>query len=213
MRKGFVVLVAVLAVTRVSAECKFDKMLRVVYRNVTPDVDGTGFAGQPETTYRLGTQYGRTEEAPDLEQGIHALIAVSGPDSWMINLLTKKGQHLVDHGAPYQFHAPVFWSEGMPESLRGLEFGCELAFMNANASDPPEPTVVEGDKVLRYEMVAGEYRVALFVGLKDRKPRAVVVTQGEKVVYGLRYDSWQDGLTPDLKLFRPPEGIKLEEVK
>jgi len=213
VQKVIVVLVAVLAITEVSAECKFDKMLRVVFRNVTPDVDRTSFAGQPETAYRLGTQYGRTEEAPDPEQGIHGLIIVSEPDSWMINLLTKKGQHLVDHGAPYHFHAPVFWSEGMPESLQGLEFGCEVAFMKANASNPPEPTVVEGAKVLRYEMVAEEYRVALFVGLKDKRPRAVVVTQGEKVVFGLRYDSWQDGLPPDLKLFQPPEGITLEEAK
>lgn len=211
-RAGALALLALLAPTVASAECAFDKMLKVVVREVTPGVSTTSFAGQPKTLYRVGTRFARTEEALDAETGIHALIVVSEPDSWIIDLAKKTGRHVIA-GAPFHFHAPIVWTEGLPESLRGLEFGCELAYMQAHSPDPPEPREVEGNKVLAYEMRADPYRVALFVGRKDKKPRAIVVSKGTDVVYGLRYDSWEVGLTPDLKLFRPPEGIALEEAK
>ncbi len=214
MRRFLLALVAVFAISDLSAECKFDKMLKVVVRNVTPGVSRDSFAGQPKTIYRLGVRYGRTEEALDTEKSIHGLIIANEPDSWMINLITKTGQHLIDRGAPFHFHQPILWSaEEMPQSLKDFEFGCELAFMKTNGSARPERTEVQGEKVLRYGMDAGGRLVTLYVGIKDEKPRAVIVVKGGEVVYGLRYDSWEDGLAPDLNLFQPPEGIKFEDAK
>ena len=46
------------------------------------------FATKPKTMYRAGNGHCRTEESPDIEQGLHGLMIVNEPDVWMLNLLT-----------------------------------------------------------------------------------------------------------------------------
>jgi simple sugar transport system permease protein len=44
--------------------------------------------------YRAGPQRLRLEVAPDPANGIHQLIVTNWPDSWVVNLLDKTGQHV-----------------------------------------------------------------------------------------------------------------------
>src|SRR5207249_2734116 len=89
------------------ADCVPEKMVKVVLRDVTPGIDRASFAAKPRTLYRWGSKYGRTEEALDSRLKIHGLIVVNEPDLFMVNLATRTGQHIVDTGGPYHFHAPI----------------------------------------------------------------------------------------------------------
>jgi hypothetical protein len=71
------------------ATCAPEQMVKVVVRDATPGVDPGSFAAQPRTFYRLGTRYGRTEEVPDPEHGMHGLIVVSEPDAWRVTVFPR----------------------------------------------------------------------------------------------------------------------------
>jgi hypothetical protein len=47
------------------------------------------------------------EELPNPEHGIHGLVIINEPDTWLVNLMTKAAKHQVDHGrhstAGYRF--------------------------------------------------------------------------------------------------------------
>src|SRR5262245_10654807 len=83
------------------AGCAPDKMIKVVFRDETPGLDSSSFAARPKTLYRLGTRYGRLEEVLDSENHRKGLMIANEPDMWMIDLVTKTGQHMVDGGEPY----------------------------------------------------------------------------------------------------------------
>jgi hypothetical protein len=213
MKRWAIVAVAlVTGALEASAACDFDKMLRVVYRDVTPGVPRDSFAAKPKTLYRVGTRYGRVEEAPDPDQGIHGLVIVNEPDVWMVNLIDKSAKHIVDRGDTTDFHAPILWTDDMPADLKRFEFGCELQFMKEIGAHK-ERVEVQGEKKDKYTLVRDKYRVALFVGVKDRLPKAVVVQAGERVIHAIRYEIWEHGLEPKLDLFEAPNDVAIHEAK
>ena len=57
----------------------------------SPEVPKESFAAQAKRMYRAGSRYCRIEENPDLEHGIHGLVIINEPDTWMVNLLDKTG--------------------------------------------------------------------------------------------------------------------------
>ena len=115
MRMPLTLLLTIAIVSPCRADCVPEKMVKVVFREVTPGIDRGSFAAKPKTLYRLGSKYGRTEEALDSALKIHGLIIVDEPDVWMINLVTRTGQHIVDTGEPYHFHAPIVGGPDDPE--------------------------------------------------------------------------------------------------
>lgn len=204
-------LFAVLATGVLLGECRFEEMLRVVYRDVTPGVPEDSFAAKPKTLYRVGTRYGRVEELPDLKAGVHGLMIVNEPHLWIVNLANKRARHVVDRGPTTMFRAPIFWTKDMPGVLRDFEFGCEMQFVRGNGASSPESVEVDGIEGERYEINVGKYHIALLVGEKDRRLRRVVFEEGGKVTYSLQYESWMEGLVPNLKLFEVPEGTIVRE--
>jgi hypothetical protein len=56
------------------------------------------FAAKPKTFYLAGEKYGRVEEQLDSEHGLHVLFITNEPDSWIVNLVNKTAQHIVDRG-------------------------------------------------------------------------------------------------------------------
>src|SRR5262245_48774168 len=136
MRTIRTLLFSLLCPNLIWAGCAPEKMIRVVFRDATPGLDSNSFSAKPKTLYRLGTRYGRLEEALDSENHIQGLMIANEPDLWMINLVTKSGQHIMDTGEPYYFHAPVFGAPDAPELLKSFEFGCELAYMKEKSVSP-----------------------------------------------------------------------------
>src|ERR1700738_3470004 len=85
----------------------------------------------------------RIEEAVDAVNGIHGVIVVAEPSSWMANLYDGTGKHIVDPGPTFFAIAPVFGTR-LPGKLIDLELGCEADFIAANAPKPVRAEQVGG---------------------------------------------------------------------
>lgn len=137
------------------------------------------FVAQPRTLYRLGDRYGRLEEPFNAKDNVHLLVVVSEPDIWMANLVDMSGQHLVDPGPTFEFHAPIldavesaFW--------RQLEFGCEEPFMKAVGARAEEAS----PGTFSYTHSAEGTTVNLVVA--DGKPQRIDIAT-PTIQYALRY--------------------------
>jgi len=212
MKKIVIVVASLVLPNIIWGACAPDKMLRVVFRDATPGLDANSFAAKPKTLYRLGNRLGRVEEAPDPDHGIHGLIVVSEPDSWIVNLATKTGQHVVDSGAPYEFHAPILGGSRASDFLKSFEFGCEIAFMKDRAITPT-PVQVETRKLASYRVSEGNQTIFLAVDVTLQKPVVAALYENGKVVTYLKYLSYDSDLAPDPSLFKPPSGVTLSEAK
>src|SRR6185369_10472300 len=81
-------------------------VLKITIRHTGADLKT--FAGQPRVMYIAEHAFGRVEEAPDPEQGIHGLIIVNEPNVWMLNLADYSGRHMVDRHPPTNLRLPIF---------------------------------------------------------------------------------------------------------
>jgi len=209
VRAAFVASLALITLPAAAAEidCRPEKMIRIVTRNVSPGLDPNTFAARPKTLYRLGGRYGRLEEEADPERGMRLLTVINEPDVWIANLADRTGRHIVDAGPSLKFHAPILWSEDLPVALRDLEYGCEVAWMKERAPRRPRAETLDGAKVDRYEASTGAYVVTLYVGRSDGRPRALDFKNGTELLFAVRYIAFEDRLEPDLGLFDTPRGV------
>jgi hypothetical protein len=192
-----------------AAACAPEKMVRIVTRDATPGIDPQSFAALPKTLYRIGNGRGRVEEVPDPARGVHGLIVVNEPDGWIVNLHDRTGRHVVDPGPSLTFRAPILDGGELPAPLRELEFGCELAFVQAYAPKPIEQVDTGGGVLLdKHQIARGTHRVEILVQAKDRMVHAVAHYKAGKVVRVVRYVEYQTGLAPDARLFSRPDGIQ-----
>jgi hypothetical protein len=195
-----------------AAECAPEKMVRIVARDVTPGIDPQSFAALPKTLYRLGNARGRVEEMPDAARGVHGLVVVNEPDGWIVNLHDKSGRHVVDPGPSPIFRAPILDGGELPPPLRELEFGCELAFVQAYAPKPDGRVDAGGGLILdQHQVTRGAHRVAILVLPKDRVIYSVSHYKDGQVVRVVRYVAYQPGLALDTRLFSRPDGIRFAE--
>ena len=78
------------------ADCNPPGLFRIVTANASPGIPKDSFAGKPKVTYRAGNGLVRSEEMADTAGGIHQLSVINWPDVWVVNLLDKTGEHIVD---------------------------------------------------------------------------------------------------------------------
>ncbi|HEY3449648.1 MAG TPA: hypothetical protein VGK67_25060 [Myxococcales bacterium] len=187
-------------------------MTKVVARNVSPSVPRDSFAAQPKTFYRSGTRYGRVEEAPDREHGIHGLFVVDEPKAWMINLATKTGRTIVDPGPTFVFHAPIILRNKGEKAPPLLEFGLEPEFLKEHAATASKVTVGKREHAALTATVEG-YRVTLLTDPSSKTPRRITVEREGKVVCEYEYLEHRRDLPLQPELFSPPEGIALSEAR
>ena len=180
-------------------------MLHVVVSLQTDGQPSDAFITKPKTLYRLGSKYGRIEEASDPEHNVHLLFVVSEPDVWAVNLANQTGRHMIDPGPSLNFRAPALqavksaqWNE--------FEFGCEEDFMISRGVKPS----VDSEGTLTYVYEKEGVSVRLLVG-SDHKPRAILGRIPE-ATFRLEYLMY-DWLQPDLSLFKRPANIIFNEPK
>jgi hypothetical protein len=209
-----VALLALPAPAAWAAACAPEKMVRIVSRDATPGIDPQSFPGLPKTLYRIGNGRGRVEEVPDPARGVHGLIVVNEPDGWIVNLHDRTGRHVVDPGPSLVFRAPILDGGELPAPLRELEFGCELAFVQAHAPKPVERVDAGGGVMLdKHRLTRGAHRVEILVKVRDRMVHAVAHYKGGTVVRVVRYVEYQTGLAPDARLFSRPDGIQFAAAR
>ena len=121
-------------------------------------------------------------------------------------------RHVLDRGETQEFHAPVFAGLDSPRFLRFLEFGCELAYVKQQSTEPPDARTINGLKLLSYTATDGKYRINLAVDEAAGTPYALGIFKNGDLVHYVRYLEYQRDLAPEPGLFQPPEGIQIEEA-
>ena len=193
-----------------AAACAPERMVRIVTRVATPPAEPGSFGAAPKTLYRLGTKYGRVEELPNPATKLHLLIVVNEPDVWMVNRLDRTGRHIVDQGPTFNFRAAIFDKDGMPPILRSLELGCERAFLAANNAKPAGGAMFVSRRCELHTVTAADFRVTICLGAGKKPMRASIYERGT-LLFDMEYDSYEDELAPNLKLFERPAGIVFSE--
>lgn len=213
--KKSLILVCLLALVAVAAQAQLSSntMMKIITRNVSPGIDPHSFGAQPKTLYRMGEKYGRSEELPDSGMKLHLLVVVSEPNVWMINLWDKTGKLIVDPGPTYVFRASIIPSEerGMKPPLGDFEFGTEYDFLRSNKAVQTR-TIVQGKKYDCLRVTREGYDITLLSHIGTKTPYRVRVKRGERIVCEYEYDAYQKGLSPKIKLFKPPSDVKIIET-
>jgi hypothetical protein len=216
MRNLFLVFFLLFSVTTL-AEDTPQVMLKIIVHYDSPGIPKDAFIRQPKVIYRAGSGFCRVEEALDADHGLQQLLVVNEPDSWIVNLVDKKGQHVVDPGPTFNCHLPIF--SGPPEGSSdttdylklGLEFGSESAFFTKmGATSQPGP-VLQSKQTTSYVLDFGDIRLTLYtIGLSHRPLALGRVYQHKGGL--LWYSDY--GLLPfDPKLFSKPEDVSIQEPK
>ena len=192
-------------------------MLKIVVQFDSPGLPKDAFIRQPKVIYRAGNRYCGVEEALDAEHGLQQLAIVNEPDAWMVNLVTKKAQHIVDSAPTLICHLPIF--SGPPEGSSdttdyvklGLEFGSEFEFFQKMGATPQPGPVLQTKQTTSYTLDFGDIRLALFTFGPSHRPLLLGRTYQHKG--GLFWYS-EYGLMPfDPKLFSKPEGVTIQKSK
>jgi len=182
----------------------------------SPDVTPGSFATKPKLMYRAGSRYCRTEEAPNPDRGIHGLMIIKEPDAWMVNLLAKTAQHVVDPGPTFNCHMPIFADiaklrDDETRQIMALEFGLELEFFKSKGAIPKKGAVLQGKETTAYMLDIGESTFALFTYGTPERPLAVMRKHGDKA--DIFWYSGYGQVVFDPKLFAKPENVKIEDPK
>lgn len=179
----------------------------------SPDIPKESFAAQPKRIYRAGTRYCRTEENPDIQNGIHGLMIINEPDVWMVNRLDKSARHIIDTGPTYNCRMPMFINvaEDMKKTLAELEFGRELDFFRPKSPTPNPGPVLLGKATMVHSATIGDSQLFLFTATESGVPVSVV-RKTEKTREIFWYGEYRE-LPFDGKLFAKPDGVKIEESK
>ena len=199
-------LVLLAGATPTVAEPPQEQMVKIVFRNVIPGVSPTSFAAKPRTLYQVGARYQRLEEPANPDTGIHALVVSKNRDTWMVNLTSKTGQHLVDNADNFDVYAPVF-----DDTFKGFNFGFELKYM---ADSKVVPTNVRvGDRDLRqYEHAIGRMQIRLMTTKDTEIPYAAGLFEDGRLLQMVRYLEYEANIEPDFTLFEKPLSIAYSEV-
>ena len=194
------------------------RMIRLVARLESSDIPEESFAAQPKVIYRAGDRFGRTEELPDPEHGIQGLMIINEPDSWLINLVTHTGRHLLDTGPTFICRMPIFINaeevksaEDLKKPLLELEFGRELAYFKGKGAVAKEGPILQGKPTKVYVVTAGVWQLLLFTGGEPERPVAVARVR-ENTRETIWYGAYEE-LPFDPRLFIKPEGGRIEEAK
>ncbi len=185
--------------------------VKLVTQDVTPGIDRNSFRAKPKTLYRRGMHGMRMVEQPDPEQGIHGLIVTRDRDSWLVNLATGTGQHVVDTAESYTVHVPLVPLDSA-RSLIGLELGCELGFMKQRGVRAG--VFKFGNETFHdFAVSAGEIRLRLLVNPDTGLPAYYVLKRNGELLSAVRYLEYETGLELPDELFSKPAGITYSEAE
>jgi hypothetical protein len=191
-------------------------MTKLTVKIESPEIPKESFAAQAKLMYRVASRYCRIDENPDLEHGIHGLLIINEPNSWMVNRLDRTARHIVDPGRTYNCRMPMFVNDPKSaEDLKGpmmqLEFGRELEFFRPRSAAPNPGPSLQGKPTMAYTVPAGDSQLFLFTSGDPEVPVAVV-RKTDKTREIFWYGEYAQ-VPFDAKLFAKPEGVKITDVK
>jgi hypothetical protein len=185
-------------------------VIKIVSRFIGPQIPPDSFAAKPKTVYIAGDSYSRVEEEPDAAQGIHGLIIVSEPDSWIINLLDHSGRHIVDPGPTFIIHHNILGRDA-PKEFASFEFGKEITFMRTHKAVSLASREIDHQRCEASQFKHEAYRIVLYTTSDTHIPFQLEIYKDGKLDFEVRYISYQTDLPFDASLFKPPSGITIVE--
>ncbi|QIF02390.1 hypothetical protein [Roseimicrobium sp. ORNL1] len=200
------------AIAQLHAADSKPPLTRIEYRSISPKIQPDSFAAKPKILYIGGTTYSRMEEQADPLLGIHGLIVVAEPDIWMVNLIPRVAQHIVDPGPTFNTHHNIL-DRNAPEEFSTLEFGKEVEFFRSHQAASLTPQSLDGQRCDASEFRHADYRIVLFTRADTQKPFHLDVFRDDKPYFSIRYLTYERDLPFDPELFKPPTGVKIVEGK
>jgi hypothetical protein len=205
-------LLVFVAIAQLHAADPKPPLTRIEYRNISPEIQPDSFAAKPKILYIGGTTYSRTEEQPDPPLGIHGLIVVAEPDIWMVNLIPRIAQHIVDPGPTFNTHHNIL-DRNAPKEFSTFEFGREVEFFRSHHATSLAPQSLDGQRCETSEFRHMDYRIVLFTRADTQKPFHLDVFRDDKPYFSIRYLTYDTNLPFEPELFKPPTGVKIVEAK
>lgn len=188
-----------------------EPLIYVEFQPLSDRIKPGTFQASTRKIWRVGRRYLRFQEAPHPEAKVHGLIISDAPNSYMINLYTRTGRHIVDPGPSIDVILPVF-PEIRHKRLRELEMGHEFEFFDAEKPSVRRGVTVDGVKSDRYVVRLDGYEVTLHARAGTRTPTSISLKH-KNYQAAVKYLKHKVGGTVDYSLFKVPEGIKLVRVK
>ncbi len=186
------------------------QMTHIKIRMLEPAPAAGTFAAEPKEYWRSRKVFARVAEGPDHQMKIQQLMIVNEPDVWLLELMSKRGKHIVDPGPKYEIHVRMF-DPGLKE-LGSLEYGNEVEFFKAHKAKESEGPAINGKPTTRLDLALEGYQLGLFVDKARNVPLRIAVTLPNKKSYSLEYMVYET-LKFDPELFKLPSGFQLEEQK
>ncbi len=189
-------------------------MIKMVVRLIGPEVKPRSFAAMPKTIYRAGPHYARIEDAPDARQEVQKLTIIAEPDAYSVNLIDKKGTHVIDQGGPNDLHLPVvlpFDPKHRLSNLDRLEFGDEFDFFQDAGAVKEAGPIINAKPTDAYLLKTAEGTAKLIVKSGTHVPITLSWrTKGGTYTY--EYISYEE-VPFDASLFAKPAGITYKEIR
>ena len=186
------------------------RMFFAEYQFIAPEIKEGSFEATSRKLWRIGFRYMRLEEAPDPDLNIHGLIISNAPDTYLINLYTNIGQHLVDRAENTDVHVSVFQIPDLPLKIQELEMGYENVFIAKHNIFSTGVKTIQGIECDTHEIIISGFKVTLWKRRDNRNPLQARIEK-DGIVYTVRYLQYENNLIPDFGLFEVPQGVRIME--
>lgn len=194
------------------------EMVHIKIKLIDPAPAAGTFAAEPKEYWRSGKVFARMAEGPDYKfqptpkskpMSIQQLMIINEPDIWLLDLMSKKGKHIVDPGPTFVVHMNMF-DKTLPE-LGKLEYGGELAFFKEHSARAFDGPAVNGKPTTKFELTLSEHQLTLLVDKSNNPVRMTWINPAKKS-YTLEYMVYE--MTKfDPSLFKLPSGFQMQEIK
>ncbi len=195
-----------------SAACAPASLVHIVTTETTPGIDPKSPDAKPQSLFREGAKKSRLEQQPDDADQVHVLAVIDEPNIWMANLADRTGRHMVDPGPVLQTRAAVFSDDRISPRILELEYGCEAAYVAANAPKVERNETIDGVTLDVHRVVDGSEAVEILEKPGASAPLVARYYRAGKLVWAVRYDLYDTDAPSDPAMFVQPPGIKFEDV-
>jgi hypothetical protein len=190
-----------------------ETMTKIVVRLMGPGVKAGSFSALPKTICRGGEHYARIEDPPDAKQKMQKLTIIDEPDAYSINLIDRKGTHVIDQGGPNNLHLPIvlpFDPKHKLGKLDRIEFGAEYEFFKqAGARKLAGPPVnSKPTDVYELKTLLGTANLTVRGGTEVPVYLSWQTSDG---IYKYEYITYEE-IPFDANLFSKPSGIEWREI-
>jgi hypothetical protein len=213
MKIWMIVLAMSVAGPAMATTCAPASLVHIVTTETTPGLDPASFDAQPKSLYRQGAKYSRLEEQQDDKNQIHGLAVISEPNIWMANLYDHTGRHIVDPNPAQTTEAQVFPDDRISPKILDLEFGCEAAYIAANAPKVDRSEAIDGVTLDIHRVTDGMEAVEILTKPGAMTPLFARYYRSDKLVWAIRYDLYDVAAAPDPDMFTAPKGVKYVETQ